>query len=107
MAKSFVNYFAFCLFKDMMNICSKGLAAVLLLVFCSGCGIYSFSPGGKSSIKTIAVTQFENKTIEYGLSSRMTDLVIEAFISDGNLKVVSQSEADATSALPINQHRLA
>ncbi len=70
---------------------------VLLFSFVlSGCGIYSFSPGGKSAIKTISITQFENKTIEYGLSSRMTDLVIDAFISDGNLKVVSQSEADAT-----------
>jgi len=83
-------------FKDMMKIYPKGLIAVLFLVSCTGCGIYSFSPGGKSSIKTIAVTQFENKTIEYGLSSRMTDLVIDAFISDGNLKIVSQSEADAT-----------
>lgn len=80
----------------MMNVYSKGLVAVLFLVCCAGCGVYSFSPGGKSSIKTIAVTQFENKTIEYGLSSRMTDLVIDAFISDGNLKIVSQSEADAT-----------
>ncbi len=95
MAKSFINYFVFCLFKDMMNICSKGLVAVLFLLFFAGCGVYSFSPGGKSSIKTIAVKQFENETIEYGLSSRMTDLVIDAFISDGNLKVVSQSEADA------------
>ncbi|MCP4706653.1 MAG: hypothetical protein GY865_18800 [candidate division Zixibacteria bacterium] len=96
MAKSFSNYFAFCLFKDMMNIFAKGLVVVLFLVFFAGCGVYSFSPGGKSSIKTIAVTQFENKTIEYGLSSRMTDLVIDAFISDGNLKIVSASEADAT-----------
>jgi len=80
----------------MMNVYPKGLVAVLFLVCCTGCGVYSFSPGGKSSIKTIAVTQFENKTIEYGLSSRMTDLVIDAFISDGNLKIVSPSEADAT-----------
>lgn len=70
--------------------------AFIILVFCTGCGIYSFSPGGKSSIKTIAVVQFENKTIEYGISSRMTDLVIDALISDGNLKIVSRSEADAT-----------
>ena len=41
------------------------------------------------------MTQFENKTIEYGLSSRMTDLVVDAFLSDGNLKVVSPSDADA------------
>lgn len=67
------------------------LSAVCL----AGCGIYSFSPGGKSSIKTISVSQFENRTIESGLSSRMTDLVIDALITDGNLKVVSAEEADA------------
>jgi hypothetical protein len=61
----------------------------------AGCGIYSFSAGGKSSIKTIAITQFENKTVESGLSSRMTDLVVDAFIADGTLKVVSPDKADA------------
>jgi len=80
----------------MMKILLNSSYVLLFSFVLSGCGIYSFSPGGKSAIKTISITQFENKTIEYGLSSRMTDLVIDAFISDGNLKVVSQSEADAT-----------
>ncbi|MCX6827438.1 MAG: LptE family protein [candidate division Zixibacteria bacterium] len=66
-----------------------------LLFVILGCGIYSFSPGGKSSIKTIAISQFENKTIESGLTSRMTDLIVDAFISDGNLKVASLDKADA------------
>jgi len=79
----------------MMKATPNIVIAVLFLFLLGGCGIYSLSPGGKSSIKTISVSQFENKTIEYGLSSRMTDLVIDAFISDGNLKVVSPSEADA------------
>ncbi len=71
---------------------------VITLVFLwiiTGCGIYSFSPGGKSSIKTIAISQIENKTIEAGLSSRMTDLIVDAFIADGNMKVVSEKDADA------------
>jgi hypothetical protein len=71
------------------------LLVTIVALIAGGCGVYSFSPGGKSSIKTIAVTQFENETIEYGLSDRMTDLVVDAFIADGNLKVVSASEADA------------
>jgi len=45
-------------------------------------------------ISTIAISQFENKTIEAGLSNTLTDLVIDAFISDGNLKVVSEADAD-------------
>jgi len=66
-----------------------------LLWFIAGCGVYSFNPGGKSSIKTIAVSQIENKTIEAGLSSRMTDLIVDAFISEGSMKVVSAKDADA------------
>ncbi len=63
--------------------------------FIAGCAVYSFNPGGKSSIKTIAVSQIENKTIESGLSSRMTDLIVDAFISEGSMKVVSEKDADA------------
>ncbi len=64
-------------------------------VFLAGCGVYTFNPKGKSSIKTIAIERFENKTPEYGLADRMTDDVIDAFIKDGNLKVVSPENADA------------
>jgi hypothetical protein len=71
------------------------IVITLVLAGLTGCGIYSFSPGGKSSIKSIAVTQFENETIEVGLSTTMTDLVVNAFIMDGNLKVVSENEAEA------------
>ncbi len=67
-----------------------GLAALLL-----GCGVYTFNPKGKSSITSIAVERFDNQTDEYGLADQMTDLVIDAFISDGNLKVVSIDNAQA------------
>nr|MBN2277454.1 hypothetical protein [candidate division Zixibacteria bacterium] len=77
----------------------KGLPGIavfcLIIGIISGCGIYSFNPGGKSSIKTISVAQFENKTIESGLANRMTDLVVDAFIADGNLKIASEDNADA------------
>lgn len=78
-----------------MRLYQAGLLALVGMVV-SGCFVYSFSPGGKSSIKTIAVTQFENKTIEAGLSGRMTELVVDAFIADGNLKIASPEQADAT-----------
>ena len=71
------------------------IGLLLAAVIISGCFVYSLSPGGKSSIKTIAVNQFENKTIEAGLSGRMTELVVDAFISDGNLKIASSEQADA------------
>lgn len=83
-----------CLNKEMFKLL-RIIAVVLTVLIPAGCGIYSFSPGGKSSIKTIAIAQIENKTIEAGLSSRMTDLIVDAFIADGSMKVVSEKEADA------------
>jgi outer membrane lipopolysaccharide assembly protein LptE/RlpB len=74
----------------------EGIALLLLVAVLSlGCGIYTFTPRGKSEISTIAIERFENRTSEYGLADRMTDLVIDAFIADGNLKVVSEDKADA------------
>jgi len=60
-----------------------------------GCGVYSFNPKGKSSIKTIAIEPFENKTSEFGFTDRLTEIVTDAFIKDGNLKVVPSANADA------------
>ena len=68
---------------------------LLLLSGVTGCGVYTFNPKGKSDIQSVAIERFENKTTEYGLADQMTDLVIDAFIADGNLKVVSAANADA------------
>ena len=70
--------------------------SVLILSFVfTGCGVYTFSPKGKSDIKSVAVERFENQTAEYGLEDRMTDQIIDAFIADGALKVLSPEYADA------------
>jgi Lipopolysaccharide-assembly len=69
--------------------------SLVTLLFLSACSPYSFNPGGKSSIKTIAIERFENQTTEYALSDRMTDIVIDAFIANGSIKVVSREIADA------------
>ncbi len=69
------------------------MTATLALLFLSGC--YTFNPAGKSSVQAIAVERFENKTTEYELADRMTDLVIDAFLADGTMKVVSMENADA------------
>jgi len=68
------------------------LATVLIL---AGCGVYSFNPRGKSTINSIAVEPFENQTTQYGLEALMTEFVIDAFIADGNLKVVPADIAEA------------
>ena len=71
------------------------LGVLLLPIILTGCGVYTFSPKGESDIKSIAVERFENQTAEYGLEDRMTDQIIDAFIADGTLKVLSPEYADA------------
>jgi hypothetical protein len=73
-----------------------GPALILAAAASLGCGVYTFSPAGKSNIQAIAVERFENKTTEFELADRMTDLVIDAFLADGTFKVVSAENADAT-----------
>jgi hypothetical protein len=67
----------------------------MILLLANGCGVYTFSPKGKSDIKSVAVERFENETAEYGLEDRMTDQIIDALIADGTLKVVNREYADA------------
>ena len=74
------------------------LTTALLMVMAltlSSCGVYTFNPAGKSSIKSIAIERFENTTVELQLTDQLTDDVIDAFISDGTLKVVPEGVADA------------
>lgn len=67
----------------------------VLALLAAGCGVYTFNPGGKSNLQSIAIVPFENQTSQYELTDRLTEIVIDAFISDGNLKVVGESNADA------------
>jgi hypothetical protein len=71
------------------------ISGTLLVVLIAGCGVYTFTPKGKSNIKSIAVERFENETAEYGLEDRMTDQITDALIADGTLKVVAMDYADA------------
>ena len=69
------------------------LTSILLLL--SGCSFYTFNPKGKSTISSISVERFANRTGEYGLEDRMTDQIIDALISDGSMKVVPSENAEA------------
>lgn len=69
---------------------------LLLMSAAIGCGVYSFDPSGKSEIQSLAIERFDNKTAEFGLSDRLTDLIIDAFIADGNVQVVPPDRANAT-----------
>jgi hypothetical protein len=67
------------------------LAAAAVL---SGCA-YSFRPKSSASFKTIGIESFENRTAEYGLTDRLTNIMAEAFIKDGTLRVVPVNGAEA------------
>jgi outer membrane lipopolysaccharide assembly protein LptE/RlpB len=67
------------------------LAAALLL---GGCG---YTVGGTlpSDIKTVAVPIFKNRTREPAVESLITRAVVEAFSTNGRLRVVGTGAADA------------
>ncbi len=71
------------------------VCAVCLALFIAGCGVYSFSSSSLGGVKTVAVPQFENKTVEYGIQEDLTAKVIDRLIADNALKVVGLAEADA------------
>lgn len=68
---------------------------MLTVSLCSGCGVYSFSGSGLTGIKSVAVPQFENQTVEYGIQEDLTAAVIDQLIADNTLKVVALADADA------------
>lgn len=68
---------------------------LIVAVIISGCGVYTLNPGGKSQLGSIAVAPFENETTQYELSSRLTELIVDAFISDGSIKVLPEDKAEA------------
>ena len=73
---------------------APALGLLLLVVGFAGCG-YSFRGNLPDHIKTVGVPIFQNKTSEPGVESLLTSAVIDAFASNGRLRVVKQEEADA------------
>jgi hypothetical protein len=67
------------------------LVAVVMVVGCAHKMEYRLPP----HLKKIAIPIFGNDTYEYGAENSLTDAVIEAFLTDGRLKVVSLKAADA------------
>jgi outer membrane lipopolysaccharide assembly protein LptE/RlpB len=66
-----------------------------VLALLTGCGVYSFSGSGLTGIRSVAVPQFENRTVEYGIQEDLTAAVIDQLIADNTLKVVALADADA------------
>ena len=74
---------------------TRPLAAGLLVVaFLGGCG-YSLRGNLPSHLRTVAVPTFANRTQEPGIENFLTNAVLEAFATNGRLRVVKPGEADA------------
>ena len=67
---------------------------VLYALGLAGCG-YSFRGNLPDHIKTVAVPIFTNKTSEPAVESFLTSAVVEAYATNGRLRVVRPEEADA------------
>lgn len=84
----------------------KSLTCSFLLVatLVAGCGVYTLNPRGSAEYETIAIEPFENRTSEFGFTDRLTEIVIDAFIKDGSMKVVSTTNAEAILVAVLNRY---
>ena len=82
----------------MAKLSNKAFISLILLIplfLLFNCGYYSFSGSGLKGIKSVAVPLFEDQTQEYGLRESLTQMVVDAYIQDNNLKVVNQKNSDS------------
>ncbi len=72
------------------------ILAALLIVFISSCGYHATPVGGivPENVKTIAIPVFINGTNEPYVDVEITKAVVEEFLTDGRLQVVSLEAAD-------------
>jgi outer membrane lipopolysaccharide assembly protein LptE/RlpB len=68
--------------------------AVACFLLVGGCG-YSFRGNLPNHIQTVGVPIFANKTSEPGVENFLTSAVVEAFSTNGRLRVVRPERADA------------
>lgn len=79
------------------NLKSKILhLASCILLFISGCGYHFIGSGSglPEHIKKVVIPLTVNRTAEPGLEDILAKALIEEFMKDGRLKVVSTEEAD-------------
>lgn len=72
----------------------RGAALALMLATLAGCG-YSLRGTLPEHVKTVAVPVFANKTAEPAVENLLTQAVVQAFSTNGRLRVVKPEDADA------------
>jgi outer membrane lipopolysaccharide assembly protein LptE/RlpB len=71
-----------------------GLTLTVAALALAACG-YSFQGTLPSHIKTVSVPMFVNRTSQPGVEGIITQAVVHAFATNGRLRVVRTTEADA------------
>lgn len=69
-------------------------AVLVLAILIGGCG-YTVNGTLPSDIKTISVPIFQNLTRQPGVEGLVTRAVVEAFSTNGRLKIATSADADA------------
>ncbi len=72
----------------------RALALMAVAVVLAACG-YSLRGNLPDRIKTVAVPVFVNRTAEPAVENFLTQAVVQAFSTNGRLRVVKPGEADA------------
>jgi hypothetical protein len=83
-----------------------GAALLLLGTMLGGCG-YTVNGTLPSHINTVAVPIFRNRTQEPAIEGFITRAVVEAFSTNGRLKVVGSGNADAILDGEITEYSVA
>lgn len=71
-----------------------GLALAVCALVTGGCG-YSLRGNLPEHLRTVAVPVFANRTSQPGVENIVTRAVVDAFTTNGRLRVVRSSEADS------------
>lgn len=80
--------------SNRLRRCQQHIA-LLIATLALACGHYSFSGSSASHLKTVAVPVFEDRTAEFGIKERLTNLIIDAFTRDNTLKIADRRAADS------------
>jgi outer membrane lipopolysaccharide assembly protein LptE/RlpB len=73
---------------------ARAAAALFVCLACGGCG-YSLSSNLPAHIQTVAVPVFVNRTQEPAVEDVITRGIVDAFTTNGRLRVVRAEQADS------------
>ena len=78
------------------RIAVTAAASILTAGIAAGCGPYSFSGSSiPPNVNSVAIPLFEDRTAEFGIKERITNELIDKFISENLLQVRSRKNADS------------